>query len=326
MTLALEATGLGKRYGRTWGLRDCSLSIPPGHVAALVGPNGAGKTTLLNSRSVSSDRAPGRSGRSAKHHARTSSALGRIGFVGQDTPLYADFTVAELLTMGEKLNPRWDQAGCDRTGSDVWRSRSTGGPDGSPADSGRRSRSRSRSRSSRSCWCSTSPWPALDPLARKDFLAALMGSVAERGLTVILSSHLIADLEHRCDYLIVLSESRVQVLGEVDDLLSRHSPGRSAHGTRPVAGVDVVVQSSHTDRQTTMLVRSDAAVTDPSWTVHPSASKSSCWRISPNRRRGCCRDRARAEPSGDLARVASASRPAPVRGGRDSPCSRCSCS
>jgi len=110
---------------------------------------------------------------------------------------------------------------------------------------------------------------SLDPLARKDFLAALMGSVAERGLTVILSSHLIADLEHRCDYLIVLSESRVQVLGQVDDLLARH---RTLVGPRRddqrVAGVDVVVRSSHTDRQTTMLVRTDSGITDPSWTIH----------------------------------------------------------
>ena len=268
MTLALEATGLGKRYGRTWGLRDCSLSIPAGHVAALVGPNGAGKTTLLKLAvgllrpSAGTIRAFGETPRDDL------SALGRIGFVGQDTPLYADFTVAELLTMGGKLNPRWDQPGAmdrlDRLAIPL--DRRTGRLSG-----GQRAQVALTLALAKQpeLLVLDEPVASLDPLARKDFLAALMGSVAERGLTVILSSHLIADLEHRCDYLIVLSESRVQVLGEVDDLLSRH---KVLVGPRtddePVAGVDVVVQASHTDRQTTMLVRSDAPITDPSWTVH----------------------------------------------------------
>src|SRR5258708_20468162 len=48
MIYALEARRLGKRYGRHWGLHECSLRIPPGHVVGLIGPNGAGKTTLLH--------------------------------------------------------------------------------------------------------------------------------------------------------------------------------------------------------------------------------------------------------------------------------------
>jgi ABC-2 type transport system ATP-binding protein len=268
MTLALEAIGLGKRYGRTWGLRDCSLSIPPGHVAALVGPNGAGKTTLLK-LAVGLLRPSAGAIRTFGETPRDDpSALARIGFVGQDTPLYADFTVAELLTMGEKLNPRWDQAGAkDRLGRlAIPLDRKTGRLSG-----GQRAQVALTIALAKQpeLLVLDEPVASLDPLARKDFLAALMGSVAERGLTVILSSHLIADLEHRCDYLIVLSESRVQALGQVDELLSRHwilvGPRRD---DERVAGVDVVVQVSHTDRQTTMLVRSDAAITDPSWTVH----------------------------------------------------------
>ena len=268
MTLALEAIGLGKRYGRTWGLRDCSLSIPPGHVAALVGPNGAGKTTLLK-LAVGLLRPSAGAIRTFGETPRDDpSALARIGFVGQDTPLYADFTVAELLTMGEKLNPRWDQAGAkDRLGRlAIPLDRKTGRLSG-----GQRAQVALTLALAKQpeLLVLDEPVASLDPLARKDFLAALMGSVAERGLTVILSSHLIADLEHRCDYLIVLSESRVQALGQVDELLSRHwilvGPRRD---DERVAGVDVVVQVSHTDRQTTMLVRSDAAITDPSWTVH----------------------------------------------------------
>lgn len=268
MTLALEAIGLGRRYGRTWGLRDCSLSIPAGHVAALVGPNGAGKTTFLRLAvgllrpSAGTIRAFGETPRD------NLAALGRIGFVGQDTPLYADFTVAELLTMGGRLNPRWDQPGAterlDRLAIPL--DRRTGTLSG-----GQRAQVALTLALAKQpeLLVLDEPVASLDPLARKDFLAALMGSVAERGLTVILSSHLIADLEHRCDFLIVLSESRVQVLGEVDVLLSRHKVLVGPRTDGPVAGVDVVVQASHTDRQTTMLVRSDAAITDPSWTVHP---------------------------------------------------------
>jgi ABC-2 type transport system ATP-binding protein len=272
MTYALEATGLGKRYGRTWGLRDCSLSIPSGHVAALVGPNGAGKTTLLK-LAVGLLRPNAGAIRTFGVTPREDlSALGRIGFVGQDTPLYADFTVAELLIMGEKLNPRWDQGGAEgrlRRLSillDRKVSRLSGGQRAQVALTLALAKQPE-------LLVLDEPVASLDPLARKDFLAALMGSVAERGLTVILSSHLIADLEHRCDYLIVLSESRVQVLGQVDDLLSHH---KTLVGPRRddehVAGVDVVVvQASHTNRQTTMLVRSDSAITDSSWTVHAVA-------------------------------------------------------
>jgi ABC-2 type transport system ATP-binding protein len=269
MTLALEATGLGKRYGRTWGLRDCSLSIPQGYVAALVGPNGAGKTTLLK-LAVGLLRPSSGAIRTFGETPRDNlAALAQIAFVGQDTPLYTDFTVAELLTMGAKLNPRWDQRGAkerlERLAIPL--DRRTGRLSG-----GQRAQVALTLALAKQpdLLVLDEPVASLDPLARKDFLAALMGSVAEHGLTVILSSHLIADLEHRCDYLIVLSESRVQVLGEVDELLSRHKIliGPRRNGER-VAGVDVVVQASHTDRQTTMLVRSDAEITDPSWTVHP---------------------------------------------------------
>ena len=108
MTAALQATGLGKRFRRTWALQDCYLTVPAGRIAALVGPNGAGKTTLLHlavgllapttGTIQVLDQPPG-----------DPELLGRVGFVAQDTPLYRDFTAAEHLTLGAKLNRRFDQ-------------------------------------------------------------------------------------------------------------------------------------------------------------------------------------------------------------------------
>jgi ABC-type multidrug transport system ATPase subunit len=151
VTTILEAAGLGKRYGRRWALRDCTLTIPAGQVVGLVGPNGAGKTTLLN------------------------------------------------LAVG-----------------------------------------------------------------------LLMEAVATHGTSVVLSSHLITDIERVCDYLIVLAGSRIQVAGEVSELLASHhqlSGFRRDPGTLPAE--QEVITESHTDRQTTLLIRSDAPIHDPAWTVRP---------------------------------------------------------
>lgn len=268
MTIALEANGLGKRYRGTWALRDCSLSLPEGHVAALVGPNGAGKTTLL-SLAVGLLRPSAGHVRVFGETPRDNlAALSRIGFVGQDTPLYHDFTVEDLLTMGSKLNRRWDRPGAVERLARL----------GIPLDR-RAGRLSGGQRAQVALTIALAKRPdllvldepvaSLDPLARREFLATLMGSVAEQGLTVILSSHLIADLEHRCDYLIVLSEARVQVLGQVEDLLARH---RTVIGPRwegrSIDGADAIIRTSSTERQTNMLVRTNGPIEDPAWTVH----------------------------------------------------------
>jgi ABC-2 type transport system ATP-binding protein len=100
----IEASGLGKRYGGTWALRECTLAVPAGHVTALVGPNGAGKSTLLNlavgltaptagTATVLGGRLPG-----------SPAALDRIAFVAQDTPLYKTLSVADMLHLTRNLN------------------------------------------------------------------------------------------------------------------------------------------------------------------------------------------------------------------------------
>jgi ABC-2 type transport system ATP-binding protein len=264
---ALEATGLGKRYGRTWALRDCSLALPQGRIAALVGPNGAGKTTLLHLAVGLLAPTAGAIRVLGGTPGRDPALLARVGFVAQDAPLYGDLTVAEHLTMGGRLNPRFDQAlARDRLGRlGIPLDRRVGTLSG-----GQRAQvALAMALAKRpQLLLLDEPVASLDPLARREFLQALMGSVAEQGLTVLLSSHLLADLERVCDYLLVLQASRVQVLGPVDDLLDRHKllvgPRRDPDR---IAGVAAVVRATHTGRQSTLLVRTDGPVRDPAMAV-----------------------------------------------------------
>jgi ABC-2 type transport system ATP-binding protein len=265
---ALETNGLGKRYRRQWALRDCSLRVPTGRVAALVGPNGAGKTTLLH-LAIGLLRPDAGAVRVLGETPTDGAGIrSRVGFVAQDVPLYQDFTPAELITMGGKLNRRrWDSALARDRLSHL----------GIPLD--RRVAKLSGGQRAQVALALAlakrpdlllldEPVASLDPLARREFLQALMGAVAQDGTTVLLSSHLVGDLERVCDYLILLHAARVQVLGEVDTLLAEHKlltgPRREATG---IAGVGAVVQQSHTDKQSTLLVRTNGAIHDPLWTV-----------------------------------------------------------
>jgi ABC-2 type transport system ATP-binding protein len=268
MELALAAEGLGKRYGRSWALRECSVQLPVGRIAALVGPNGAGKTTLLH-LAVGLLRPDAGSVRVLGQDPRAGvEALAEIGFVAQDTPLFRDFTAAELITMGGKLNRRWD-AGLARdrlSQLDIDLNKPVGKLSG-----GQRAQvalSMALAKRPRLLLLDE-PIASLDPLARHEFMQALMGAVGETDTAVLLSSHLLADLERACDYLILLQAARVQLAGSVDDLLAQH---RTLVGPRTdpsaIPGVAGVIRASHTDRQSTLLVQVDGPVDDPSWTVH----------------------------------------------------------
>src|SRR6202046_308009 len=106
----LRTDRLGRRYGRVWGLRDCTLDVPAGAVAGLVGPNGAGKTTLLEMIIGLLEPTEGEVSifgeTSRAYHAAT---LARVGYVAQDHPLYRDFSVADMFHLGRAMNPSWDQ-------------------------------------------------------------------------------------------------------------------------------------------------------------------------------------------------------------------------
>jgi ABC-2 type transport system ATP-binding protein len=269
MSAVIQASGLGKAYRRTWALRDCTLAIPEGRVTGLVGPNGAGKTTLL--RLATGMLAPTR-GTITVLGARPAAGpaqLARVGFVAQDTPVYARMTVADHLRLGAWLNPGWDD--------DLARQR-IGQLGLNP-----KQRAGSLSGGQRAQLALTlamakrpelllldEPVATLDPLARREFLQGLMEAVAEHGLSVVLASHLVADLERVCDYLIVLIASRVRVAGEVSALLGSHhrlSGPRRVPGGLP-AGQEVITES-HTDKQTNLLIRADEPVLDPTWSVTP---------------------------------------------------------
>ncbi|MGS2616755.1 ABC transporter ATP-binding protein [Micromonospora sp. LZ34] len=267
MDVVLETDQLGKRYGNKWALQDCSLRLPAGRIAALVGPNGAGKSTLLHLAVGLLRPEAGAVRVFGETPYGNTAALSEIGFVAQDTPLYPDFTAAELLTLGAKLNRRWDGALARNRLAEL------GIPPRKPVgqlSGGQRAQvalaialaKRPR------LLLLDEPVASLDPLARREFLQSLMGSVADAGTTVLLSSHLLADLERVCDYLIVLHASQARLVGAVDDLVAGHRQLLGPrHGGDPIAGVSAVIRASHTDRQSTLLVRTDGAIVDPRWTV-----------------------------------------------------------
>jgi ABC-2 type transport system ATP-binding protein len=269
MTAVIQAQGLGKRYGhgRRWALTDCTLDVPAGRAVGLVGPNGAGKTTLLNLATGMLAPTSGTirvlGGRPASGPAQ----LAKVGYVAQDSPTYAGLSVADHLRLGARLNPGWDHAlahdRIGRLGLDPARKagRLSGGQRAQLALTlGIAKRPQ--------LLILDEPVAALDPLARREFLQGLMEATAEQELSVVLSSHLVSDLERACDYLIVLVDSRVRVAGGVENLLATHHRllGPRRDPARLPADQQVIA-ARHTDHQTTLIIRSDAPIHDPAWTV-----------------------------------------------------------
>jgi len=219
---ALETSALGKRYHSLWALRDCTLAVPAGSVTALVGPNGAGKTTLLQLAVGLSEPSEGRVlvfGASPREEPRE--VLPRIGFVAQDHPLYRGFRLRELLKLGAALNPRWDdelaRERLGRLGLPLGRKTGTlsGGQQAQVALTLALAKRPE-------LLLLDEPVASLDPLARREFLQSLMEAVADGGLTVVLSSHILADLERVCDHLVILSRSTVQLAGPIEEIVASH--------------------------------------------------------------------------------------------------------
>ena len=269
MSTVLEARELGKRFRRRWALSDCTLVIPKGKVVGLVGPNGAGKTTLLHLAVGLLTPSTGTVEVLGGRPADGPEQLGRVGFVAQDTPTYAALSVAEHLRLGEWLNPRWDKdvaaQRIERLGLDP------GQRAGSLSGGQRAQLALTLAIAKRpQLLILDEPVASLDPLARSEFLRSLAEVVAERGVSVVLSSHLVADLERVCDYLVVLVASRVQVAGEIDTLLASH---RRVTGqgldTGKLPATAQVIEASGSDEQRSLLVRSDNALQDTGWSVHP---------------------------------------------------------
>lgn len=267
MTSVLEAQDLGKRYGKRWALRDFTIDIPAGHVVGLVGPNGAGKTTLLKLATGQLEPTAGGITVLGGRPAGTPGQLARVGFVAQDTPVYAGLTVADHLRLGARLNPRWDAAiARDRIARLGL----------APAHRAGKLSGGQRAQLALTLGLAKrpellildEPVASLDPLARREFLQGLMEATVEHEFSVVLSSHLVSDLERVCDFLIVLVDSRVQVAGETDKLLSTHfrltGPRRDPDR---LPADQHVISARHTDRQSTFVIRTDAPIHDPAWTV-----------------------------------------------------------
>jgi ABC-2 type transport system ATP-binding protein len=268
MSNALETTHLSKRYGRHWALQDCTLELPAGRVAALVGPNGAGKTTLLHLSVGLLEPTEGLVQIfGCSPLKQTTQTLPRLGFVAQDHPLYKDFTVADLLTLGRRLNPRWDDTLARARMQKL----------GIPLD--RRAGKLSGGQQAQVALVLAlakrpdlllldEPLASLDPLARREFLRTLLDATVESGLTVLLSSHIIGDLERVCDYLIILSASYVQLVGDMQEIGRTH---KRLVGPRQdvdaLASVHTVIETSQTERQTTLLVRTNGPLFDTSWEI-----------------------------------------------------------
>jgi ABC-2 type transport system ATP-binding protein len=264
---ALKAVGLTKRYGRHHALSDCTLDIPAGRVVGLVGPNGAGKTTLLQLAAGMLTPTAGSIEVLGGRPASGAAQLAKVGFVAQDTPTYGGLSIAEHLRFGAATNPRWDQPTAEeRIGHLGLDPRQKAGrlSGGQRAQLGLTLAIAKRP----DLLILDEPVASLDPMARREFLKALMGFTAERGASVILSSHLVSDLERVCDYVVVLVASRVRVAGDVDDLLERHFrlTGARRDLDELPEGVDVI-EESHVERQSTLIVRADVALEPGSFSV-----------------------------------------------------------
>ena len=265
----IETSSLDKRYGRTWALRECTLAIPVGYVAALVGPNGAGKTTLLNLAVGLAEPSTGGVTVLGGRPAGSMAALDGIAFVAQDTPLYRNLSAADLLHLTRNLNRHFDQYYAETRLGELGiplnrkASRLSGGQQAQLALTlalARRPR----------LLVLDEPMAMLDPVARHDFMAVVLTAAADDGVSVVLSSHVLAELERVADYLILLSRGRVQVAGEVDGLLASHRmlTGPAAEADRYTERP--VVHARRAEAQAHLLVRASADdPVPPGWEAHP---------------------------------------------------------
>jgi ABC-2 type transport system ATP-binding protein len=266
---AISAHGLGKRFGSTWALRDCTLEIPAGSVTALVGPNGAGKTTLLQLAVGLIRPTTGELrvlGLVPRDDATT--FLPRVAFVAQDHPLHRRFSVRDILELGRRLNPTWDADVARRRVDEL----------GLPLDRkiGKLSGGQQAQVALTLALAKRpelllldEPVASLDPLARREFMSTVLEVVSEGQISVVLSSHILADLERVCDHLVIVSHAQTLLVGSIDDLLAEHRllTGPRAEAESVARGHDVI-RERHTERQTSLLVRSSARVYDARWEVH----------------------------------------------------------
>jgi ABC-2 type transport system ATP-binding protein len=262
---AIRTAGLSKRYRRAWALSDCTITVPEGRISALIGPNGAGKTTLLRLLAGLTKPTAGEMTVNGGSPRQDPAFLAGIGFLAQEIPLYRRLSAEDHIEAGAHLNPCWDGESVRErlTALTIPLNRAVGTLSG-----GQRAQvalALTLAKRPRLLLLDE-PVAALDPLARRNFLAVLADAVAAGGLTVVLSSHLVADLERVCDHIIMLAASRVQLCGDIDTVLDAHQvlvgPRKD---TSAIERDHRVILLTRTPRQITMLVRRNGPVIDPAF-------------------------------------------------------------
>ena len=261
----IQTRGLSKRYRKVTALSEATITVPEGRISALIGPNGAGKTTLLRLISGLAKPSGGDVAVLGSAPRQDPAFLAGIGFLAQEIPLYRRFTAEDHIGIGAHLNPGWDAASVRQRlkSLDIPPNQAVGTLSG-----GQRAQvalALTLAKRPRLLLLDE-PVAALDPLARRHFLATLAEAVARGGLTVVLSSHLVGDLERVCDHLILLAASRVQLYGDIDTLLAEHQvlvgPSKD---TTAIEKAHTLVQAVRTARQTTLLIRHNGPVIDPAF-------------------------------------------------------------
>ena len=265
MSAPLDARGLGKRFRRDWALRDCTLTIPQGAVVGLAGPNAAGKSTLLALATGLLAPTEGSISVLGRDPLGEPSVLAQVGYVAQGSPLYRSFTVADTIEFARRTNARWD----DELVADVLTRVSSSTKVGSLSAGDRARLALAVALGKRpQLVLLDEPFAGLDPLAGREFLQLLMDGVAETSATVLIASHVIADIERVCDHIVLLADGAVRLEGNVEELLESH---RVLMGPRrplgEIRGVRSIVRRRHSGRQLTLLALVDGPIVDPSWTI-----------------------------------------------------------
>ncbi len=258
-SIAVQARGVGKRYGGLWALQDCTIQVPAGSITALVGANGAGKSTLLQLLTGLIKASAGEVTVFGERPAQTASFLANVGYLAQEIPLYADWSAQDYIDMGRHLNASWDESLMRRHLEElsIPLDRAVGSLSG-----GQRAQVALATALAKrpKLLLLDEPVAALDPLARHDFLASLGQAAADSDMTVILSSHSLPDLETICDRLLILEMGRVQLADDMDHILATHYLLAGPQSTKPpLAEPYVIVQETHTGRQSQFLVQTEAA-------------------------------------------------------------------
>ena len=265
MSAPLDARGLGKRFRRDWALRDCTLTIPQGAVVGLAGPNAAGKSTLLALATGLLAPTEGSISVLGRDPLGEPSVLAQVGYVAQGSPLYRSFTVADTIEFARRTNARWD----DELVADVLTRVSSSTKVGSLSAGDRARLALAVALGKRpQLVLLDEPFAGLDPLAGREFLQLLMDGVAETSATVLIASHVIADIERVCDHIVLLADGAVRLEGNVEELLESH---RVLMGPRrplgEIRGVRSIVRRRHSGRQLTLLALVEGPIVDPSWTI-----------------------------------------------------------